>query len=141
MGAAYAAWKWLSDRAGTEVDTAPAKQTAPEALVLATGVTTWTDLMVALFTVGRAQSLLFAEVASTGGDTARRVFDRIGRDYAGHAALAYLELRRGDFIDSIAAKAALDRMLPAARALLAGTDLSPRFEAQLQLLLGSLDLV
>ena len=115
VGAAYAAWKWLSDRAGTDVDTPPAEQPAPEALALEIGVTDWTELMVALLTVGRAQSLLFAELAATGGDTARRAFDRVGRDFAGHAALAFLELRRGTFIDGEAAKVALDRLLPATR--------------------------
>ena len=34
VGAAYAAWKWLSDRAGTDIDTPPAAQPAPEALAL-----------------------------------------------------------------------------------------------------------
>jgi hypothetical protein len=140
VGAAYGAWKWLSDRAGTDVDTPPGGQPAPEALALETGVSTWTDLMVALLTVGRAQSLLFAEIAATGGDTARRAFDRVGRDLAGHAALGYLELRRATFVDAEAARSALERMLPAARALLAGTGLSPRFEAQVEPLLKSLDL-
>jgi hypothetical protein len=138
VGAAYAAWKWLSDRAGTDVDTPPAEQAAPEALALGVAVTTWTDLMVALLTVGRAHSLLFAELAATGDDSTRRAFDRVARDFAGHAALAYLELRRGTFIESDAADAALERMLPAARALLAGTGPADRFDAGLEPLLESL---
>ena len=84
--------------------------------------------MVALLTVGRAQSLLFAELAADGDDAARRAFDRVGRDFAGHAALAFLELRRGTFIDAETARCSLDRMLPATRTLLAGTGLAARFE-------------
>jgi len=140
VGAAYAAWKWLCDRAGSDVDTPPAEQAAPEALALEAGVTTWTELMVALLTVGRAQALLFAELAAGGDDSARRAFDRVGRDYAGHAALAFLELRRGTFVDGAQAQAALGRMLPATRTLLAGTGLGDRFEARLQPLLESLSL-
>jgi hypothetical protein len=129
VGAAYAAWKWLSDRAGTDVDSPPAEQAAPEALALEVGVTNWTELMAALLTVGRAQSLLFAEVAAS-GDSARRAFDRVGRDFAGHAALAFLELRRGTFIDPEAAATALARLVPATRALLAGTGLAEHWEAR-----------
>ena len=139
VGAAYAAWKWICDRAGTDIDTPPAEQPAPEALALEVGVSDWTELMVSLLTVGRAQSLLFAELAST-GDDARRAFDRIGRDYAGHAALAYLEFRRGTFIDPARAERALSTMLPASRALLTGTELGERFDARLVPLLESLDL-
>jgi hypothetical protein len=135
VGAAYAAWKWLSDRAGTDVDTPPTEQAVPEALALEVRVTSWTELMVALFTVGRAQSLLFADIAAS-GDTvpsmagARRTFDRVGRDLAGHAALAFLELRRGAFIDPEAATAALARVVPATQTLLAGTELAARWEAR-----------
>ena len=137
IGAAYGAWKWCCDRAGADVDTPPAEQTMPDALTLEVGVTDWTGLMVALLTIGRAQSLLFADLAST-GDAARRAFDRVSRDLAGHAALAYLELRRAAFIDREVANAALARMQPATRALLAGTGLVERFEAQLDPLLASL---
>lgn len=139
VGAAYAAWKWLCDRAGADVDTPPADRAAPEALTLETGVTGWTGLMVALLTVGRAQALLFAELAAS-GDDARRAFDRVGRDFTGHAALAYLELRRGAFIDRDAAGPALSALLPATRALLAGTGLAGRFDDRLGPLLESLDL-
>jgi hypothetical protein len=140
VGAAYGAWKWLCDRAGVDVDDPPAERPAAEALALEVGVTTWTELMVALLTVGRAQSLLFAEIASSGDDTARRAFDRVGRDFAGHAALAYLELRRGQFIDADIARASLDRMWPASRALVSGTATADRFEAQLQPLVEGLEL-
>jgi hypothetical protein len=139
VAAAYGAWKWLCDRAGTDIDTPPAAQPAAEALVLETGVSDWTELMVALFTVGRAQALLFADLAST-GDEARRAFDRVSRDFAGHASLAYLELRRGTFIDPDAAKASLARMRPAARSLLADTGLGDAFELRMQPLLESLGL-
>ena len=137
VAAAYGAWKWLCDRADVDVDTPPAATPAADALALEVAVTNWTELMVALFTVGRAQSLLFADVAST-GDEARRAFDRISRDFAGHAALAYLELRRGTFIDGETAERSLARMRPAARALVAGRPLADAFDARLQSLLDSL---
>jgi hypothetical protein len=140
VGAAYAAWKWLSDRAGTDVDTPPAEQPVPEALALEVGVTTWTELMAALLTVGRAQALLFGELAASGDDSVRRAFDRVGRDYAGHAALASLEFRRGTFIDREAATAALARFVPATRSLLAGTGLDGRWEDRFGLLAGDLGL-
>src|SRR5205085_12201559 len=98
VGAAYAAWKWRCDAAGADVDTPPASRPLPEALGLEIGVTSWSELMAALLTVGRAQGLLFAELAA-GDETARRAFDRVGRDYAGHAALAFLEIRRGEMVD------------------------------------------
>ena len=138
VGAAYAAWKWLCDASGADVDTPPAEECSPEALALEVRVTNWTELMVALLTVGRAQSVLFAEVATSGGDAARRAFDRVGRDLAGHAALAFLELRRGDFVDAERARAALAEMLPATRALLSGSEASARFDARLQPLLDEL---
>ncbi|HET9773266.1 MAG TPA: hypothetical protein VFS16_20410 [Acidimicrobiia bacterium] len=140
VGAAYGAWKWLCDRSGADVDEPPAERPAAEALALEVGVAGWTELMVALLTVGRAQSLLFAGIASSGDDTARRAFDRVGRDFAGHAALAFLELRRGEFVDPDRAGAALGRMLPAARALVSGTASADRFEAQLTPLLDALRL-
>jgi hypothetical protein len=140
VGAAYAAWKWLSDRAGTDVDTPPAEQAAPEALALEVRVASWTDLMIALFTVGRAQSLLFADIAATGDAAARRTFDRVGRDFAGHAALAFLEIRRGTFIDEDAAAAALVRFVPASRTLLAGTGLGDRWASRLDPLAADLGL-
>jgi hypothetical protein len=137
IGAAYAAWKWLSDRAGTDVDTPPAGQPVPQALALEIGVTDWTELMVALLTVGRAQGLLFADLAA-GDDTARRAFDRVGRDYAGHAALAFLELRRGTFVDRARAETALRRMVPATTALLTGTGVDSRWSGRLEPLLAAL---
>ena len=121
---------------GTDIDSAPAEQPAAEALALAVAVTDWTGLMAALFTVGRAQSLLFADLArpatkpagpSTGPPR-----------LAGHAALAYLELRRGTFVDRAGASAALQVALPAARALLDGVGLSPRLDAAISPLLESL---
>jgi hypothetical protein len=143
IGAAYAAWKWLSDRAGTDVDTPPAEQAVPDALALEMGVTDWTELMVALLTAGRAQGLLFAELAA--GDSvpiedgaARRAFDRVGRDYAGHAALAFLELRRGTFVDRARAESALRRMVPATAALVAGTGVDSRWSSRLEPLLAAL---
>jgi hypothetical protein len=139
IGAAYGAWKWLCDRAGTDIDTPPAERPVPDALALEVGVTDWTGLMVALLTVGRAQSLLFADLAAT-GDEARRAFDRISRDLAGHAALAYLELRRATFIDRERASASLDRMLPTTRVLVAGTGLETPLDSRLQPLLESLAL-
>jgi hypothetical protein len=146
VGAAYAAWKWLCDRAGGDVDTPPAEKVPPDALALEVGVTSWTELMVALLTVGRAQALLFAEVAAGGdeastGAPALRAFDRVGRDLAGHAALAFLELRRGAFIDRTEAAAALGRLLPATRALLGGLSVAQPWEARTLALLGELGLV
>ena len=139
VGAAYGAWKWLCDRAGTDVDGPPAEQHAADALTLEVAVANWTELMVALLTVGRAHGLLFADLAAS-GDEARRAFDRVSRDFAGHAALAYLELSRSAFIDRDVASASLARMLPPTRALLAGSGLDAPFEARLQPLLESLAL-
>lgn len=144
IGAAYGAWKWLSERAGTDVDEPPPllpdepAQPVSGALGLEIGVTDWTELMAALLTVGRAQSLLFAALAGSGEESARRAFDRVGRDLAGHAALAFLELRRGTFTDGIRADAALGRMVPAAAELVAGTSVESRFSAQLEPLLVAL---
>ncbi len=139
VGAAYGAWKWLCDQSGTDIDTPPAAQPAADALALGVGVTDWTELMVALLTVGRAQSLLFADLAATSGE-ARRVFDRVSRDFAGHAALGYLELRRATFVDRERVSDSLSRMLPATRVLLDGTGLETPLDSRLQPLLESLAL-
>jgi hypothetical protein len=138
VGAAYAAWKWISDRAGTDVDTPPAERPVPEALALEVGVTSWSELVAALLSVGRAQGMLFAELAAGGDDAARRAFDRVGRDYAGHAALAFLEIRRGTFVDRAEVDSALRRMVPATRALLAGTGVESRWGDRLEALMGAL---
>lgn len=138
VGAAYAAWKWRCDRAGVDVDTPPVEKPAPEALALEVAVTDWTELMAALLTVGRAQSLLFADVAAGADESARRAFDRVGRDCAGHAALAFLELRQGTFVDRPRAEAALGRLVPATRALLAGTGAETRWTSRLEPLLAAL---
>jgi hypothetical protein len=138
IGAAYAAWKWLCDRAGTDVDTPPAEQPAAEALALEVAVTNWTELMAALLTVGRAQSALFGALAASGDDATRRAFDRVSRDLAGHASLGFLELRRGAFVDAAGAREALAQMVPAARALVAGSDVFERFDAHLAALLAAL---
>ncbi|HYT40379.1 MAG TPA: hypothetical protein VEN99_12745 [Acidimicrobiia bacterium] len=138
VGAAYAAWKWLSDRAGADVDIPPADQAVPDALALEIGAGDWTELMAALLTVGRAQAVLFAELAAGGDEAARRAFDRVGRDCAGHAALAFLELRRGTFTDRDRAVAALRRMVPATAALLAGTGADSRWSGRLEPLLAAL---
>ena len=138
VGAAYGAWKWLCDRSGTDVDTPPAEQAPAEALALEVAVTNWTGLMAALCTVGRAQALLFAALADGGDDSTRRAFDRVSRDLAGHAALGFLELRRSAFIDAEAAKQALAQMVPAAHALVAGSEVAARLEVQLSPLLESI---
>jgi hypothetical protein len=139
VGAAYAAWKWLCDRSGTDVDTPPAERPAADGLALEVGVADWTGLMAALFTVGRAQALLFADLAAS-GDEARRTFDRVSRDLAGHAALGYLELRTGEFVDRAAAGGGVERMVAAARALLDEAGLTARFDAGIRPLLESLGL-
>lgn len=139
VAAAYGGWKWLCDRSGTDIDTPPADQPPAEALALEVSVTNWSELMVALLTVGRAQAFLFADLATTSNE-ARRAFDRISRDFAGHAALGYLELRQGPFIDAETAKASLARMHPAARALLADAGSADAFESRLQCLLEPLAL-
>ena len=143
VGAAYAAWKWLCDRAGTDLDSPPAEQAPPDALALEVSVTDWTGLMVALFTVGRAQARLFTALAATSdpamiGDSGRRAFDRVGRDFAGHAALAFLELRRGTFVDRDVASAALPRFVAATRGLVADTDTAATWETQTTALLRDL---
>jgi hypothetical protein len=140
MGAAYAAWKWRGDREGRDVDTPPpAAAPVPEALALELGAASWTELMAALCTVGRAQGLLFAALAAADG-AARRAFDRVGRDLAGHAALAYLEIRRGTFVDRAAVQGAVDRMVPATRALLAGTAVAAGWNDRLAALLPAVGL-
>ena len=138
VGAAYAAWKWRCDAAAADVNRPPAARPVPEALALEVGVGNWTELMAALLTAGRAQGLLFGELAATGGDAARRVFDRVGRDCAGHAALAFLEIRRGDVVDRALAEAALARLVPATAGLVAGTGVESRWRDQLAPLLADL---
>ena len=139
VGAAYAAWKWRCDRAGTDVDSPPVGPVAAWALALEVGVTNWSELMAALLAVGRAQALLFAELAA-GGEAARRAFDRVGRDCSGHAALAFLEIRRGDFVDRTVVEAALARMLPATAELVAGTGVEAAWRNRLGPLLEALEL-
>lgn len=139
VGAAYAAWKWRCDAAGADVDTPPPAGPVPEALALEAGVTTWSELMAALLTVGRAQALLFAALAA-GDEKARRAFDRVGRDCAGHAALAFLEIRRGEFVDRAVVEAALVRMVPATAALLAGTGVETAWHDRLAPLLAAVGL-
>ena len=126
--------------AGTDVDTPPAEQPVPDALALEAGVGDWTELMAALLTVGRAQGLLFAELAAAGDDAARRAFDRVGRDLAGHAALAFLEIRRGTFVDRARVEASLGPMVAATGALLAGTGVEDRWRDRLGPLMGALGL-
>jgi hypothetical protein len=144
MSAAYGAWKWRCERAGTDVEVPPAEQPLPGALRLEVGVADWTELMAALLTVGRAQALLFAELAaasdaaSVDAGAGRRAFDRMGRDFAGHAALAFLELRRGTFTDRARAQTALGRMVPATADLVAGTTAAPLWSGQLEPLLVTL---
>ena len=140
VGGAYAAWKWLTDRAGADVDTPPADGPVPDALALEVGVTDWTELMAALLTVGRAQGLLFAALAGAGDETARRAFDKVGRDYAGHAALAFLEIRRGVFVDRTRVEAALQRMVPATATMVGGTGVEGRWRDRLRPLLIALGL-
>jgi hypothetical protein len=139
VGAAYAAWKWATDLAGADLDTPPAPRPASDALALEVGVRNWSELVAALFSVGRAQALLFAELAAA-SEEARRAFDRVGRDYAGHAALAFLELRRGTFVDRDIAAASLERMVPATRSLLTGTAVAEIWEARTAPLLSDLRL-
>jgi len=139
VGAAYAAWKWRCDRAGTDVDTPPAGQVPAGALGLQVAVQSWTELMAALFTVGRAQGLLFAGLAGS-SDEARRAFDRVGRDLTGHAALAFLEIRRGDFVDRAGLEAALARLIPATAELLTGTGVDTGWQGRLRPLLAGLGL-
>ena len=144
VGAAYAAWKWRCDRAGTDIDLPPAPRAADPALAAEIAVADWTGLMAALFTVGRAQAALFADLAASGDDAARRAFDRVGRDLAGHAALAFLELRRSaagggaTFVDADRARAAVAALVPAARALLAPTGLERSWTARIDPLLADL---
>lgn len=144
MAAAYGAWKWLCDRAGGDVEVPPAIQAVPRALGLEVRVSDWTELMAALLTVGRAQALLFAELATTGdagspdAGAGRRAFDRVGRDFAGHTALAFLELRLGTFTDRARAEAALRRMVPATADLVAGTTVEPLWSGRLEPLLVTL---
>ena len=113
VAAAYQAWKWLSDRLGTDIDDPPPAVAPAEPLALALAASDWTGLMAVLLSVGRAQSLLFAELARLGDDATRRGFDRPARDCAGHAALGYLELRRGTFTDAGAAGEHLAGLVPA----------------------------
>ncbi|MGH8991662.1 MAG: hypothetical protein ACRDZ7_09055 [Acidimicrobiia bacterium] len=141
MSAAYQSWKWLTDRLGADIDEpTPVEPAGPLAAALGAG--DWTELMAVLLTVGRAQSLLFAEIARQGDDNTRRNFDRPARDCAGHAALGYLELRRGAFTDPDRARECLARLVPATRAWLDTIDAAAadRWSAGVQPLLDSLGL-
>ncbi len=122
MAAAYQSWKWLADRLGTGIDVPPAPVEPVEPLAAALGAAGWTELMAVLLTVGRAQSLLFADLARSGDDATRRGFDRPARDCAGHAALGYLELRRGTFTDAGEAGEHLARLVPVTRHWLESVD-------------------
>ena len=146
VAAAYQSWKWLTDRLGSSVDDPPPIAAPAEPLALALAASGWTGLMAVLLTVGRAQSLLFAELARQGDDATRRGFDRPARDCAGQAALGYLELRRGSFTDAAAAGAYLTRLVPATGGWLEALDaarsgeepLASRWRAGVQPLLDSL---
>ena len=140
VGAAYQSWKWLTDRLGTDIDEPPAASEPAPPLAVALAAGDWTELMVVLLTVGRAQSLLFGDLARSGDDATRRGFDRPARDCAGHAALGYLELRRGAFTDAARAGECLARLVPATRGWLESVDadLAGRWTAGVQPLLDSL---
>ncbi|MGH9034266.1 MAG: hypothetical protein ACRD0O_00750 [Acidimicrobiia bacterium] len=146
VAAAYQSWKWLTDRFGTDIDDPPLPVAPAEPLALALATSDWTGLMAVLMSVGRAQSLLFGEIARQGDDATRRGFDRPARDCAGHAALGYLELRRGLFTDAVAAGECLARVVPATRRWLESLDaarpgldpVAPRWTAGIEPLLLSL---
>lgn len=146
MTAAYQSWKWLTDRAGVDIDQPPAPAEPAEPLAAALAAGDWSELMAVLLTVARAQSLLFAEIARQGDDTTRRAFDRPARDCAGHAALGFLELRRGAFTDSARAGECLARLVPATSRWLEALDadragqepVAPRWAAGVGPLLDSL---
>jgi hypothetical protein len=142
VAAAYQCWKWLTDREGTDIDVPPPVSEPAEPLAMALSAADWTELMAVLVTVGRAQSLLFGDLARTGDDATRRGFDRPARDCAGHAALGYLELRRGAFTDATRAKECLERLVPATRRWLESLDsaVASRWEAGVRPLLESLGL-
>jgi hypothetical protein len=105
--AAYLSWKWWSDRSGINVDDPPPEATLPDALSRAVVSSTWPDLVCAVATVGLAQSLLFADLASSDDPAQRRTFSRPAGDSAGHVDRAYgylhsgHELERGGVIDRL----------------------------------------
>jgi hypothetical protein len=146
VAAAYQSWKWLTERLGTDVNDPPPPAAPAEPLALALAASDWTELMAVLLSVGRAQSLLFGDLARLGDDATRRGFDRPARECAGHAALGYLELRRGAFTDAAAAGECLTRLVLATRRWLEALDaarsgeepLASRWRAGVQPLLESL---
>jgi hypothetical protein len=147
VAAAYQSWRWLTDRLGTDIDDPPAQSEPAEPLAQALATSNWTELMAVLLTVGRAQSLLFGELARQGDDATRRGFDRPARECAGHAALGYLELRRGSCTDAAAAGECLAGLVPTTMRWLesldtvrAGDPCAPRWRAGVQPLLDSLGL-
>lgn len=143
VAACYSVWKWRTDEAGGDVNEPPEETTLPEALALAASASDWSGLTSALTTAVRAQSLLFREFAHSGGDTARRIFDKLAKDTAGHAALGYLELRTGAFVDQARAQEALGLLVPATRAWLEAIDsvLADRWWSRVEALLGPLGLL
>lgn len=144
VATAYQCWKWVTDRQGADIDSAPPDAAPVEPLGMALATADWTELMAVLMTVGRAQALVFSEIARQGDDATRRGFDRPARDCAGQAALGYLELRRGTFTDAARAGECLARLVPATRRWLERVDaarevgLADRWSDRLEVLLPSL---
>jgi hypothetical protein len=121
MGAAYAeqvtatyqAWKWLTERAGGDVNEAPAAGAVPAAVQAMVDAPSWTELMCSLAVTARAQGILLDGVLASGDDVVRRTFTKSRRDFAGHASLGYYELRTGERTDRDRAASVLGAVVPA----------------------------
>jgi hypothetical protein len=113
VATAYQAWKWICEQSGGDVNRPPDGGDLPEPHRLAIQARNWTELIAGLVVVPRAQGLLVADLIEHGDETIRRSFDRIRREFAGHAALAYVHLTRHPAIERDTAATSFAELLPA----------------------------
>jgi hypothetical protein len=124
VGAAYQSWKWLCEQRGADVAEPPPDGELPPALELALAARDWTDLVVTLMLVVRAQGMLFGDLARSGDETQQRNFQRLQLDCAGEAALGLAMLYRRYVIQQEPAQARLDELAGAVERWLAATTLT-----------------
>jgi hypothetical protein len=120
--ASYQCWKWLTERAGGDVDAPPPDGPVPAAIAAMTAAPSWTALMCSLAVTARAQGILLDGVLAAGDENVRRTFAKSRRDFAGHAALGYYELRTGARIDAEEARSVAAAVVPATAAWLRAID-------------------